>query len=669
MFTIDERIPNCFFRETRTQKFQTVHVRCPRVMTPSLDLSILDPNEEKSNSSNSSKSTQQGNEEQSGHSEIDDELSHRSHHSQLNGSHDSEVLDELSQSIDVDSLSTLSSLSEAISIDSSRQFVETTEHSTNGINNLIGTSNVESQSTPYYVPNHHVQIQVSTPGETMVEQNQLFRSSFSETNMTNNVIITHADFIVPSWKDKPFLSQFPSVTFGRILNISLLLGVLCALLILILFQVLSNRTNTAITNEPSSQPSNTPTSLPLQYNWTNELLINIDVERPDENILMGYSVSLSGDGKVVVVGGYQTLLLYKYSEESNENQMWTKIIDLTDLNIVRDLSWNTVVSLSSDGHSVIVGDEFAHVIAEKSGAVMVFSNIFNDHIVQWYQVGSTISGDGHWHRFGGFVSIAENGQRIAASTSRFGRGYSAVYDYDGSEWQLKLKQSEKFFVSQAIAMSPNGALLARRHSFHTVVEMYELTTFTKIRFVDGIEIGDMGQQINIKGFAHSISFSYDSSILAIGSWVSSQVNMYRFNSQEKKYEPMGSSITIANVTGLGYSVSVSGDGKSLAVGAVSPPSEEHNDNGLSVFDDSYEWWQDRISERGRVYMFRMQNNIWEEVVEIEHDSTIYDKIGYSVSLSGDGKLLAFGAYGTGGAHGDGPHKTGQVGVYRSQPIL
>ena len=75
------------------------------------------------------------------------------------------------------------------------------------------------------------------------------------------------------------------------------------------------------------------------------------------------------------------------------------------------------------------------------------------------------------------------------------------------------------------------------------------------------------------------------------------------------------------------------------------------------------------SEGGNVFVFRIgDDNEWEEVDMIEHDQEMYDKIGWSVSVSGSGDVFAFGAYGTGGEYGDGPHKRGQVGVYRSERV-
>ena len=50
----------------------------------------------------------------------------------------------------------------------------------------------------------------------------------------------------------------------------------------------------------------------------------------------------------------------------------------------------------------------------------------------------------------------------------------------------------------------------------------------------------------------------------------------------------------------------------------------------------------------------------------QRNNTLYEKIGYTVSLSSNGNAVAFGLYRTGGRHGDGPIKSGQVGIYRSE---
>ena len=496
----------------------------------------------------------------------------------------------------------------------------------------------------------------------------------SDTNSNRNdgpndqTIIIEAVLVRSKWTDRPILTKYPRLTYGLMLNVCILVVGCCVLVISLALE--SGKTTTKTTSAPSQVLSIAPTLSPLGLKYENETLININVEKADANELMGHTVSMSSDGNTFVVSGYQTLHVYTHFDTANiDKQKWIKTIDWKDLvsneNEMGNLSYRSVASVSSDGNHIIVGDMFVDVNYRDSGAVMVFSNILDGEVVQWYQLGSTISGDKHWSRYGCEVTIVDGGKIIGVGTCNTDAFF--LYEYDGSEWILKLRKERSKHASHnrvTMTVSANGALMAWQESDRAVVEIYELSKFELTDIIHGIHTNDMGVEAQIQGFGSSLSFSHDGSFLTIGSWFSNQVNVFQFDSEEGEYVALGSSIRIANVTGFGYSVSMSGNGRSFAVGAVSPPMEKWIDNGLFYADENYETWKDMISERGSVYVFRIQGNSWEELVEIEHDHAIYDKIGYSVSLSGDGKVLALGAYGTGGAHGDGPNKNGQVGIYK-----
>ena len=522
----------------------------------------------------------------------------------------------------------------------------------------------QSSAGPYYVPQEVVTLRHDNPPHTDIDHTN---SLNIDPNSNVDTIIPQAEIVTQSWLNRPVFAKYPRLTFFRLFNSCILLTLLIIALNEISIAVVKNKNDHSLSisfDLPSQAPSISPTNTPLSWEWKNETILHLYEEKADKNELMGYRVSLSGDGNTIAVAGYQTLALYGKNS-------WAQVVDFTDLasskNTMADLSWRIAVSLSSDGHALIVGDELADVPYTMCGAVMVFSNLNqNNDIVEWYQVGSTISGSGINYRLGGQVSIADVKTRIAIGANNHGVN-GIVYDYDGSEWRVRMKLRVNHLL-YSLVLSPNGALLASHNNFDNVVEIYDLTTFAKIDVIHGIEINHMGHLVDIKWFGHSISFSNDASIVAIGSWKSSQVNLYQFNLQKQEYEPMGPGIKIANVEGFGYSVSVAGNGRSVAVGAVSPPSLNFMDNGLSVFDDHYDFWLNMTSKTGSVHVFRIQNNSWEQISEFNHENSIYDKVGYSVSLSKDGKMLAFGAYGTGGVHGDGPYKNGQVSIYRSEPI-
>jgi hypothetical protein len=91
---------------------------------------------------------------------------------------------------------------------------------------------------------------------------------------------------------------------------------------------------------------------------------------------------------------------------------------------------------------------------------------------------------------------------------------------------------------------------------------------------------------------------------------------------------------------FGASASLSGDGNTLAVGAVSEDSNATGINGNEA-DDS-------ASSAGAVYVFRRTGNAWAQQAYIKSDSPPMAvagiQFGYSVSLNVDGTTLAVGVY-------------------------
>ena len=83
---------------------------------------------------------------------------------------------------------------------------------------------------------------------------------------------------------------------------------------------------------------------------------------------------------------------------------------------------------------------------------------------------------------------------------------------------------------------------------------------------------------------------------------------------------------------FGYSVSLSRDGNTLAVGAISEDSNATDD------DDNL------IGGAGAVYVFSRSDTTWTQQEHVKASNPgVYDNFGYSVSLSSDGNTLAVGA--------------------------
>tara|TARA_B110000037_G_scaffold216573_1_gene275958 strand:- start:599 stop:2047 length:1449 start_codon:yes stop_codon:yes gene_type:complete len=235
----------------------------------------------------------------------------------------------------------------------------------------------------------------------------------------------------------------------------------------------------------------------------------------------GYSVSLSDDGTILAIGaiGYDLpgytyphgqVKVYKYLN-GNWSQLGADLIGLRSTD-----GWGTAVSLSGDGTILAITAPSAGAPLGTSlndqGTVAIFGYSNGN----WSAVGDTIYGQVNGEGFGSSVSLSDDGSIIAVSLDNSVR----VYDYSGSNWtQL-------------------GA------------------------DIDGDFTND--------NFGRSISLSDDGTIFATGAPENSNSRGY-----VKVYEYSGSNWTQlgANIDGdfdddmLGYSVSLSGDGGSVAIGA------------------------------------------------------------------------------------------------------
>ena len=134
----------------------------------------------------------------------------------------------------------------------------------------------------------------------------------------------------------------------------------------------------------------------------------------------------------------------------------------------------------------------------------------------------------------------------------------------------------------------------------------------------------------------STSLSSDGSVVAVGA-----PNIYRvwvYKIINNVWTKLGSDIIGGEGSNFGFSVSLSCNGGVLAVGSPNSGPGWYN---------------------GKAEVFKFANNSWTKIWGIVGSD--WDKVGYSVSLSADGNVMAFGAN---GAHTAGGYYSGYVGVYQ-----
>ena len=264
------------------------------------------------------------------------------------------------------------------------------------------------------------------------------------------------------------------------------------------------------------------------------------------------------------------------------------------------------VSLSSNGKTVAVGAPGHYKRKDKTGYVKVYHKLDGD----WKQLDQAIKGEALRDMFGRSVSLSADGKTLAvgaASNDENGSasGHVRVFSLDdrGSTWQ-QLGQD-----------------------------------------IDGEAAYDRS------GF--SVSLSSDGNIVAIGAFLnngkgenSGHVRVYRMDVDSWGWKQLGQDIDgEASGDASGYSVSLSADGRTVAIGA-------HMNDGNGD-----------VSGHVRVYQMDDTSSIWKQIGQDIDGEAAYDHSGVSVSLSADGKTVAIGANGNDGNSSNISHNSGHVRVY------
>lgn len=310
--------------------------------------------------------------------------------------------------------------------------------------------------------------------------------------------------------------------------------------------------------------------------------------------LLGYAVALSGDGRVMA------------SARNDGSAGVARVYQLQPVNDSNTLEWK---QLGSDITGDTDGFGFALRLSADGRALVVGAPSFNtgnSDFVDIYELR-----DGDWKR---------KGSRIVSSQSKDNFGYAVDISADGETVAVGSPGSDALF--------PDGGQ-AQVFRFNRQIGNWE-------QFGSSIH-GERKQH----RMGAAVSISSDGLTVAAGAFSSLDVGavvVHGFDPGSLRWERLGGGLQ-ANGS-FGYAVSLSGDGKSVAVGSPTFAVEE-NDVG-----------------RTSVYEYIASENAWGSRGEVfgEFDDDLF---GAAVSLSKDGQRLLVGAP---GRSVNGP-KTGQAQVF------
>jgi hypothetical protein len=396
----------------------------------------------------------------------------------------------------------------------------------------------------------------------------------------------------------------------------------------------------------------------------------------------GYSVSLSSDGKTVAIGSRTTNQGNGwYSGHTRvfglnaSTQAWIQIGDDIDAEAAGDTS-GTAVSLSSDGKTVAIGARYNDGNGTDSGHTRVFQwNAGEAYTPRgWVQMGVDIDGEAPDDRSGQSVSLSSDGKTVAIGA--FGNdgngsdsGHTRVFQWNagnastpaGAWVQMGIDIDGEFagdYSGHSVSLSSDGKTVAigafsngargndgnGPDNGHTRVFQWNVgaeSTPAGAWVQMGVDIdGEAARDYS----GHSVSLSSDGKTVAIGAFGndgngtdSGQTRVFQWNagdaSTPEGWVQMGVDID-GEAAGdqSGQSVSLSSDGKTVAIGAWSNDGNGTDSGQTRVF----QWNAGDASTPAGAWV-QMGVDIDGEAVD--------DYSGASVSLSSDGKTVAIGAHG------------------------
>ncbi|MEQ6124447.1 T9SS type A sorting domain-containing protein [Pseudotenacibaculum sp. MALMAid0570] len=323
--------------------------------------------------------------------------------------------------------------------------------------------------------------------------------------------------------------------------------------------------------------------------------------------------------------------------------------------------FGTSVSLSADGSVLAIGAPLNDLTGSNGGLVRVYR--FNNGTSTWEQEGNDILGESSNDQFGHSVSLSDDGS-ILAIGARFNgannEGHVRVFTYNTNTTSWEQLGNDIDGTSNgdqsghSVSLSSNGSILAIGSPFHSIdngrVKVYSYNTNTTAWEQLGSEIitssvvgGRFGYSVNLSTNGHTLAVG------AISGGVGGMVEIYTYNTNTQVWEKKGSSI-FGESSGddSGYSVSLSSNGSTVAIGAPF-----NNGSGPS-------------SGHVRIYQYNSGLGDWEQLGSDLDGEYSADDSGVSVSLSSDGSIVAVGAR----ANGDGtPSFAGHVRIYQYNNTL
>ncbi len=319
------------------------------------------------------------------------------------------------------------------------------------------------------------------------------------------------------------------------------------------------------------------------------------------------------------------------------------------------------ISLSSDGSTAAISSlQHMNDNGDRSGHVRIYKkNLSNE----WEQIGPDIEGEAEGDKFGYSVSLSSNGSIVAIGAIHYdgisdNSGRVRIFKYELDDW-IQIGSNidgvaENDLFGYSVSISSDGSIVAVGAIGHDAngsnsgqVSIYEYVSgdWTRTDLFNGQAARDLS--------GYSVSLSPDGSTVAIGSPLNDlianenfgRVLVYRKNISGY-WERIGHGIYGQNENDeFGSSVSLSYDGSIIAIGA---PYNDHDANNS-----------------GNVEIHKYESGDWEQIGSDIYGEAAHDHSGSSVSLSSNGSIVAIGAPNNDLDSSSPNYNSGHVRVYKN----
>ena len=326
----------------------------------------------------------------------------------------------------------------------------------------------------------------------------------------------------------------------------------------------------------------------------------------------------------------------KHYSQIFTNSLWNQIGQ--DISFSNPIVFN---GISNNGRVVALTEP---ANASNRGRLYVYEISFNGTTYSWQTLGlsseimvgqttnTLFGGDG-----GGGISLSSDGRVVAVSdtandTSGTDTGQVRVFELSGNSWRqrgqlINGKPVTNYKLGQVVALSGNGNILAASSRLNNgELLVYELSANTN----SWIKMGQDISGLNGSGLGFSMSLSLDGTTLAAGyrSATPPLVEIYRFNSGNRTWSlPVGSTINGTTIDQyFGWTIKLSSDGNTIVVGGIGHGAAAGNTiNGI-----------------GSVSVFKYNGIIWSQLGQTLYGASANDLFGQWVQISNDGTIISAG---------------------------